>query len=854
LIYFCCDERRRQALRGHPTLNGIDFLEVVDDPAMPDADRQRTLLVNFVNPLAANAINKTKLRIEGGERIRDVAIETTSIGSGAQERVLTVKVNHPGDFSTYTLRLAQNAQDPTSTQPPNGFDPQLAAIAFSFKVNCPSDFDCRTDQVCPPEPQAAPPIDYLAKDYAGFRQLMLDRLAALAPDWRERNPADLGVALVELLAYVGDYLSYQQDAVATEAYLGTARRRISVRRHARMVDYAMHDGCNARAWVQVQVQRKTELKRRVQMTPKVTYTTKLLTRAPAQPARIAFNAFTEDQLRALGVEVFEPLHDASLFPRHNRMNFYTWGAHECCLPRGATRATLAEAFPDLKAGDVLIFEELRSPHTGEERHADPSHRHAVRLTRVTPAKDPLGGRFLELTNDGDADVTEIEWSVADALPFPLCVSTLTDAEHGQKQIDGVSVALGNIVLVDHGMTTSEDKIGTVPGSKHARVQSAAHCDHQPARQIQPRFNPHLSQRPLTQAATATVADPITNQPRDVSFDPNAPAAAAFEWQMSDVLPAVTLSNKVEPSGPTWRPRRDLLSSDRFATEFVAEIEEGGAATLRFGDDLHGSRPVRETTFGAAYRVGNGARGNVGAEAIAHIISDTPAITVVRNPMPARGGVEPESIEHVRQSAPFAFRTQERAVTPADYAAVTERHPQVQQGAATFRWTGSWRTVFVTADRMGGLPVDDDFERAMRGHLERFRMAGHDLEIDGPRFVSLEVEMTVCVKPDYFRGSVRQALLTVLSNRGLAGGGRGVFHPDNFTFGQAVFLSALYQAAQGIAGVASVEITKFQRQGQSSTSSLDTGRLELGRLEIARLDNDPNFAENGVLRLNLIGGK
>ena len=64
---------------------------------------------------------------------------------------------------------------------------------------------------------------------------------------------DLGITLVEVLAYVGDYLSYYQDAVATEAYLDTARQRISVRRHARLVDYLMHEGCNARAWVCVQV-------------------------------------------------------------------------------------------------------------------------------------------------------------------------------------------------------------------------------------------------------------------------------------------------------------------------------------------------------------------------------------------------------------------------------------------------------------------------------------------------------------------------------------------------------------------------------------------------------------------------
>ena len=80
---------------------------------------------------------------------------------------------------------------------------------------------------------------------------MLDRMSQLVPQWRQSSAADTGMALVELLAYVGDHLSYQQDAIATEAYLDTARRRISLRRHALLVDYPMHDGCNARAWLQI---------------------------------------------------------------------------------------------------------------------------------------------------------------------------------------------------------------------------------------------------------------------------------------------------------------------------------------------------------------------------------------------------------------------------------------------------------------------------------------------------------------------------------------------------------------------------------------------------------------------------
>ncbi len=87
---------------------------------------------------------------------------------------------------------------------------------------------------------------------------MLDRLAVTLPGWQEESPADVGVALVELLAYAGDHLSYYQDAVATEAYLDTARKRTSVRRHALLLDYQMHAGCNARVWACLHVENHAD--------------------------------------------------------------------------------------------------------------------------------------------------------------------------------------------------------------------------------------------------------------------------------------------------------------------------------------------------------------------------------------------------------------------------------------------------------------------------------------------------------------------------------------------------------------------------------------------------------------------
>jgi predicted phage baseplate assembly protein len=317
----------------------------------------------------------------------------------------------------------------------------------------------------------------------------------------------------------------------------------------------------------------------------------------------------------------------------------------------------------------------------------------------------------------------------------------------------------------------------------------------------------------------------------------------------------------DPDGQTeiWRPMPDLLASGADATEFVAEIEQDGTTRLRFGDDAHGRRPDSGTVFVATdYRVGNGVSGNIGAESLFHIVTNEPAVAGARNPVAAVGGVEPETMEEVRQRAPHAFRTQERAVTEADYAAMAERNPAIQRAKATFRWTGSWHTVFVTADPRGGIIPDPDFKREfeeeiLRG-LEPYRMAGHDLEADEPRYVSLEIEMHVCVKPAYFRGDVHKALLEILSNRALPDGRSGLFHPDNFTFGQTVYLSALYAAAQSVPGVASAHVRKFERRGRPSLEALREGKLALDRFEIARCDNDPNFPEHGVIRIELGGGK
>ena len=74
-----------------------------------------------------------------------------------------------------------------------------------------------------------------------------------------------------------------------------------------------------------------------------------------------------------------------------------------------------------------------------------------------------------------------------------------------------------------------------------------------------------------------------------------------------------------------------------------------------------------------------------------------------NPLAAQDGTEAETIEEVRQLAPAEFRAEQfRAVVEADYTAAAKKLPEVAGAVASFRWTGSWYTVFVGID-----PTDPD---------------------------------------------------------------------------------------------------------------------------------------------------
>jgi hypothetical protein len=86
------------------------------------------------------------------------------------------------------------------------------------------------------------------------------------------------------------------------------------------------------------------------------------------------------------------------------------------------------------------------------------------------------------------------------------------------------------------------------------------------------------------------------------------------------------------------------------------------------------------------------------------------------------------------------------------------------------------------------------------------------------------------------------------------GEKGFFHPDRFTFGQPLYLSQLYAAAQRVQGVMAVHATVFKRLARPSYGELAAGFVRTGSHEVLRLDNDRSLPDNGILILTAEGGK
>ncbi len=794
------------------TLNGIDFVEI----ASKDETKLR---VHFLNTNGVQG-TITGVSITGGETITTVQVLHPFDGPGvwsadAEGRpLLDLKVAAPGDFSFYTLTISSAA-----------LDSFYSSAKFSFKATCSSDLDCApAPTVCPPVAGNFPPIDYLAKDFLSFRKALSDFSALRYPQWQERSEADFGVMFMEALCSLADDLSYYQDRVAAEATLLTATQRTSIVRQARLVDYEPQPVIASQVLLQLDVSQ-----------------------GPV-PSGLLVSASTPDGTLInfeTGTGLIDPATGAvnrttyAVSPAWNRMRPdpsapggkspnlvpYYWDDSQRCLRTGSTEMWIAGHGFQFVAGQQLLID------TTAATSADPPIREVVQLVSADEEIDPL---FPLPSFPNGAPVTHIVWRPDDALTF----------DHDLTR----TILAGNIVPATQGRRYSESfAIDQAPGPG----------SHVPLAIV--RTGPNGSSQYLYTLKNAPLA----------WLKQDAPDA--------DPLPEILLNEQpLEQASPpvSWTWRRRLLDAQVYETAFMVDrvrflqvahnsddsysydYDGDNGDTIRFGDDVFGEVPESGSLFLVIYRVGGGSAGNVSADSITVIDpSGADVITAVTNPFAAEGGADEESDMSVRRLAPQAFRASRLFdVRPEDYVSAAETLSWVLRAGTVFRWTGSWLTVFTTADPRGSEEISVAEQSELIDLLNRRRLAGYESYAPTPRFVSIDLIVTVCAQPSAFRGDVESAVLSALSATKAPDGTAGFFYLDRFTFGTPLERSALEAAIQEAYGVAGVVSIEYRERGITPDYTALPDTLQIHADQILRVDNDPSRPERGTLRVVVEGGK
>ncbi|MCG8327015.1 MAG: hypothetical protein MI974_04980 [Chitinophagales bacterium] len=816
---------RIQAIQAQNAVTGIDFIYVQEGQLNLDVFFLRSPH-DLANPLVGD-LTKSDIHITCRSTPNDpTEIPIVSIGWDIVDgkHVLQIETEYPGDFSIYELFI---------DDPERRIDPYFNRISFSFKANCPSDLDCRTPEPeCPPETIVDFPINYQARDFWSFRQALLDFASLRYPDWKDRLEADVGVMLAEVMSALGDEMAYYQDRVSREAYLHTLTQRRSLKHHASLVDYNVHDGAGAFIWTDIQLKAGNSLN--------LPAGTKVWTQADSG-LRIVFelgNGLAEvyppppfDQPELAFDQPVQYHVDAIL----NKIDPHCWDEDDVCLPIGTIELFLSGHFEETldTPGKWILLKTSPDPSL-------PERRHMVRLVEVENQTDPVFG----------VPITRIRWEPEQALPYEMDMTVLkihanmVPATAGEQleAFFAVGIPTETLDITDsfrRNITRAVERQGPNEGAVYLYGLKGS------------------ENNPLVWLGKEV--QQLKPEVRLFEIDPDTELEVpglTRQWEMKKSLlkgyASQSQNRHFTLESGTWKR---VVGDQRIGKEIVhQDYAHSAGHTIRFGDGEFGATPAEGTIFKVVYRLGNGRRTNIPAGGLSFSADDWSEIDHISNPLPGMYGLDEEPIEQVRQLAPEAFQSiTYRAVRPEDYAEAAERLAWVQSAGASLRWTGSWLSAFVTPDPLGAVVITENQREELNEQLDRFRQAGREAHISNPIYADMDFEITICVQPNAYKGEVKQRVLLALMGKGGVRPYRGYFSPDNFTFGTTLYRSALEAAIQSVEGVRAVQRIVFRRRGWFAWRLFRNLSYYPGKDAIIRVENNPRFPERGSLKLKMTGG-
>jgi hypothetical protein len=785
-------------------LTGIDFIYVdQDDPI---------LLIYFFHTgtliprdLLEPSLSPSDISIRSISKTKKPVIPVKEL-SWENDYVLNIIPEFYGDLTFYRLLIVHEK-----------IDVFFNSVIFSFAVHCDTGLDCKQkEHECPPEPVIDFPVDYMARDFWSYRKALLDFASLRYPGWKDRLEADAGIMLMEVMCALGDETAYYQDRIGREAYLETATQRRSVRRHARLIDYDIDDGQGAATWLDCTVSG-----------------TGLSIPSGINIYALADNREQIDFETGAGLEDYM---DSVSYPADEELNSlapYIMDENSACLPVGATEMYLEGHHQTVLAAANELAGKWVLLQTNPQDASIPARRHMARLVKAENTVDLLNNNH---------KITRIVWDDVQSLPFEMCMKCHFEVH-------------GNMVPITAG---KREKRKFVIGKDHATIERAVEREAHDGTVVYLFSFPDSNIKPLAWAVNPEdEAVPQVHLAEMLSDDSEVEKPEG-DWICRRSLVGTKSSDPDDRhytlDDGMWK---EVVDYQRVGKKIIhKDYTSGGGTTIRFGDGEFGRIPSPGAIFQVTYRLGGGAKSNVPADSIINIYDASGAIfiTAIRNPFATTNGRDPESLDRVRNLAPFRFRSiTERAVIPYDYALAAERLDWVQKAGASFRWTGSWISAFVTPDTKGAAVLDANNRLTLVSHLDRFRQAGKEVHVMNPLYADLDFEITICVAKTSYKGEVKEKVLEALFGKTNSREKEGYFSPDNFTFGTLLYRSSLETVIKSVTGVNTVISINFRRRGFFPMISFLVNFYDPGKNSIIRVENDPRYTERGSVKLIMEGG-
>jgi predicted phage baseplate assembly protein len=297
----------------------------------------------------------------------------------------------------------------------------------------------------------------------------------------------------------------------------------------------------------------------------------------------------------------------------------------------------------------------------------------------------------------------------------------------------------------------------------------------------------------------------------------------------DVVPSsvrVFVYEDAEEPGE-WQRVDNLAGLDFGVEAFAVYVNANGETEVIFGSYLNGRIPPAGVKITATYRVSQGESGNIPANYITLFRNLTSSNLAIQSSTAATGGVNPESVDSIKNAIQTISKAQNRAVTLSDFADLTLRIQSVRKSAAAYNAGTNTVTVYpvpYVSDYVNytgySIAVPTSLQDRVEAYLQPLAMVGVTVASATSIVVHrVDITMTVKVNDTFVAPWVQDAVTRSVES---------LFTFDAITLGREIRVADVYRAVLSVPGVEYATVSSLLMKNSSNATVSTLGATELLR--------------------------